>query len=119
VVERVGKAVKGVKRGDHVVLSYQSCGQCRPCETDHPADCQHFWELNFGFARLDGSNALATSGVRGHFFGQSSFATHSLATERNLVKVAETLPLRLLAPLNGDELPGGKGRIQCRCLRDR
>ena len=29
VVERVGKSVKTVKRGDHVVLSYQSCGHCR------------------------------------------------------------------------------------------
>ena len=29
VVEQVGNMVKGVKRGDHVVLSYQSCGRCR------------------------------------------------------------------------------------------
>lgn len=33
VVERVGKRVKGVRRGDHVVLSYQSCGRCRPCRS--------------------------------------------------------------------------------------
>jgi len=37
--------------------------------------------------------------VRGHFFGQSSFATHTLATERNLVQVSPDLPLELLAPL--------------------
>src|SRR5207244_8876172 len=66
---------------------------------DRPAQCEHFWDLNFGFARLDGSNALAPSGVRGHFFGQSSFATHALATERSVVKVAKKLPLELLAPL--------------------
>jgi len=29
VVERVGKSVRNIKRGDHVVLSYQSCGSCR------------------------------------------------------------------------------------------
>jgi aryl-alcohol dehydrogenase len=47
---------------------------------------------------LDGINALR-GGVRGHFFGKTSFATHTLATERNLVKVPKSLPLEMLAPL--------------------
>ncbi len=110
IVQEIGKSVRGVTRGDHVVLSYQSCGHCRPCEHGHPADCRHFWDLNFGFRRLDGSNALEASGVRGHFFGQSSFATHALATKRNLVKVAKTLPLDLLAPL-GCGLQTGAGTV--------
>jgi aryl-alcohol dehydrogenase len=110
IVEEVGKAVRGVKRGDHVVLSYQSCGRCRACKAGRPTHCDHFWDLNFGFARLDGSNALEASGVRGHFFGQSSFATHALATERNVVKVAKTLPLELLAPL-GCGLQTGAGTV--------
>lgn len=99
VVEEVGSGVKGVAPGDHVVLSYQSCGVCPACRRDRPTHCEHFWDLNFGFARLDGSNALEKSGVRGHFFGQSSFADHSLVTTRNLVKVDRDLPLELLAPL--------------------
>ena len=110
VVEQVGKNVKSVRRGDHVVLSYQSCGRCRQCRSGHPTDCEHFYEANFGFQRLDGSNALHRSGVRGHFFGQSSFATHSLATERNLVKVSKDLPLELLAPL-GCGLQTGAGTV--------
>ena len=110
VVERVGKFVRGVKTGDHVVLSYQSCGQCRPCRRGHPADYERFYEANFGFARLDGSNALQGSGVRGHFFGQSSFATHAVATTRNLVKVPKTLPLKLLAPL-GCGIQTGAGTV--------
>ena len=110
VVEQVGKSVKSVKRGDHVVLSYQSCGHCRQCRSGHPAHCKHFYEANFGFQRLDGSNALQRSGVRGHFFGQSSFATHSLATERNLVKVSKDLPLEVLAPL-GCGLQTGAGTV--------
>jgi aryl-alcohol dehydrogenase len=108
VIERVGRRVKSVKRGDHVVLSYQSCGRCRQCRSGHPAHCRRFYEANFGFQRLDGSNALQRSGVRGHFFGQSSFATHSLASERNLVKVSKDLPLQLLAPL-GCGLQTGAG----------
>ena len=110
LVERIGKKVKGVRVGDHVVLSYQSCGHCRSCKAGHPADCQRFYEANFGFQRLDGSNALESSGVRGHFFGQSSFATHTLATMRNLVKVPKTLPLELLAPL-GCGLQTGAGTV--------
>jgi aryl-alcohol dehydrogenase len=92
------------------VLSYQSCGRCRHCLSGHPTACEHFYEANFSCERLDGSNALQRSGVRGHFFGQSSFATHSLATERNIVKVAEDLPLELLAPL-GCGLQTGAGTV--------
>ncbi|MGP8282419.1 MAG: NAD(P)-dependent alcohol dehydrogenase [Desulfomonilaceae bacterium] len=110
LVEQIGKQVKGVTPGDHVVLSYQSCGQCRQCRNGHPTDCQRFYELNFDFARLDGSNALHRSSVRGHFFGQSSFATHALATIRNLVKVPKGLPLEMLAPL-GCGLQTGAGTV--------
>jgi aryl-alcohol dehydrogenase len=110
VVERVGKKVKRVRRGDHVVLSYQSCGHCRQCRSGRPAHCEHLFEANFGFQRLDGSNALHRSGVRGHFLGQSSFATHSLATERNLVKVSKNLPLETLSPL-GCGLQTGAGTV--------
>ncbi len=110
VVERVGKSVKSVGRGDHVVLSYQSCGHCRQCRSGNPAHCRHFYRANFGFQRLDGSNALRRSGVRGHFFGQSSFATHSLATERNLVKVSKDLLLEVLSPL-GCGLQTGAGTV--------
>jgi aryl-alcohol dehydrogenase len=110
VVEEVGKQVKGVTLGDHVVLSYQSCGSCGECRSGHPSDCEHFWELNFGFQRLDGTNAMERSGVRCHFFGQSSFATYALATERNLVKVAKDLPLEMLAPL-GCGMQTGAGTV--------
>ncbi len=110
VVEQVGRAVKGVTQGDHVVLSFQSCGRCSPCRRGRPADCERFYQANFGFERLDGSNALWLSGVRGHFFGQSSFATHSLATKRNLVIVPRDLPLELLAPL-GCGLQTGAGTV--------
>jgi len=110
VVEQIGKLVKGVTRDDHVVLSYQSCGRCRQCRSGHPTVCERFWEANFGFERLDGSNAMHRSGVRGHFFGQSSFASHALATKRNLVKVPKDLLLEMLAPL-GCSMQTGAGTV--------
>ena len=110
VVVRVGKTVKTVVPGDHVILSYQSCGRCTRCRRGHPWECRYLYEVNFGFKRLDGSNALQLSGVRGHFFGQSSFANHSLATERNIVKIPRYLPLDILSPL-GCGLQTGAGTV--------
>ncbi len=109
VVEEVGADVSGLAPGDHVVLSFASCGACAECLAERPAHCENFWELNFGFSRLDGTNAYGPD-VRGHFFGQSSFASHSLTTPRNLVKVDPILPLELLAPL-GCGLQTGAGTV--------
>lgn len=117
VVEQMGARVKRVRRGDHVVLSYASCGRCHACRSGHPAHCAHFYEANFGFRRLDGSNALAASGVGGHFFGQSSFATCALTNERNVVKVPTDLPLALLAPLGCGMQTGAGTVLNTLCVR--
>ena len=109
IVERVGSAVRAVQPGDAVVLSFQSCGRCAACLRRHPAGCEHFWQLNFDFQRLDGSSGYLPP-LRGHFFGQSAFATHALASERNLVRVADDLPLATLAPL-GCGLQTGAGTV--------
>lgn len=113
VVEKVGESVRSVAAGDHVVLSFNACGSCATCWGGHPAYCDHLWPLNFAGARLDGSSALRSldgEPVRGHFFGQSSFATHAVAHERNVVKAPKDLPLELLAPL-GCGLQTGAGSI--------
>jgi aryl-alcohol dehydrogenase len=99
VVMEVGKNVKSVHPGDHVILSFQYCGDCQECRNGQPSACQHFRELNFGFRRLDGSNAMQKSGVYGHFFGQSSFATYSVVAETNITKIPSDLNLEILAPL--------------------
>ncbi|MET4644533.1 aryl-alcohol dehydrogenase [Streptomyces atratus] len=113
IVERVGDAVSTVAPGDRVVMSYQACGHCTPCLSGNPAYCALSFPANFGGSRLDGTNALHAGGeeVHGHFFGQSSFATHALATERNVVKVDdEDIPLELLSPL-GCGLQTGAGAV--------
>src|SRR5436309_2696590 len=110
VVEAVGATVHSVGPGDHVILSYQACGRCRPCLQGSYSYCERAVEANFGGARLDGSNGLRHNGagpdVHGHSLGHSSFATYSLATERNVVKVPGDVPLELLGPL-GCGLPTG------------
>jgi aryl-alcohol dehydrogenase len=113
IVERVGAAVKSVTPGDHVLLSYQSCGHCPSCWSGHPAYCDDGFAANFSGVRADGSGGLRTVAgepVRGRFFGQSSFATHTLATDRNVVKVPSDLPLESLAPM-GCGIQTGAGAI--------
>ncbi|MEV7736082.1 NAD(P)-dependent alcohol dehydrogenase [Streptomyces sp. NPDC088921] len=102
VVEAVGPAVTGVAPGDHVVLSFTSCGDCRNCDGGHPAYCATWLPLNLiGGRRADGTSTISRDGepLGGHFFGQSSFAERALVDERSLVKVDRDVPLESIAPL--------------------
>lgn len=101
IVERVGAAVTKVAAGDRVVMTFNSCGTCPSCREHHASTCHEFFPRNFFAARADGSSALSAAGerVNGNFFGQSSFATHALCGERNVVRVPEDVPLELLGPL--------------------
>src|SRR5258708_28147853 len=59
-------------------------------------------ELNYAGVRTsDGSSPIsnAQGPVGSSFFGQSSFATHAITGERNVVKVSSDIPLHLVAPL--------------------
>jgi aryl-alcohol dehydrogenase len=62
--------------------------------------------------RIDGSKALHTTAgpISSNFFGQSSFASHALAYQRNLVKVPKDAPLATYAPL-GCGVQTGAGSI--------
>ncbi|MGO1050346.1 NAD(P)-dependent alcohol dehydrogenase [Crossiella sp. CA198] len=113
VVEEVGSAVTRVTPGDHVLLTFTSCGRCAACRDGHPAYCATWLPANLiGGLRADGSHTLrrAGHGIGGHFFGQSSFATRALVDERSLVKVAAELPLDVLAPL-GCGIQTGVGAV--------
>lgn len=101
VVESVGRAVTKVSPGDHVVMTFNSCGGCPSCLESEPAYCHEFFARNFFGARSDGSSALSRGGERisGNFFGQSSFASHAVCHERNAVRVPKDVPLEALGPL--------------------
>lgn len=101
VVQRVGRAVTKVRAGDPVVMSFNSCGHCPSCNEHEPSYCHDFFGANFAGARADGTSPLSRGSERihGNFFGQSSFATYSICTERNIVKVPADAPLELLGPL--------------------
>jgi aryl-alcohol dehydrogenase len=113
VIEAIGENVTHVAPGDHVVMTYASCGLCNTCASGHPAHCENMGPLNFGGGRMDGSSATADShgrAIHDHFFGQSSFAEYAIASERNVVKVPKDVPLELLGPL-GCGIQTGAGAV--------
>ncbi len=112
VVHSVGPGVTKVSPGDHVVLTFNSCGSCTNCRRGAEAYCVQLPVLNALGRRADGTTAYRRDEqpISGHFFSQSSFATFSLATERNVVKVPTDLPLQLLGPL-GCGIQTGAGTV--------
>jgi aryl-alcohol dehydrogenase len=110
IVERVGAGIGKVAPGDRVLLTFRSCGGCARCAAHHPANCHHLMPMNFSGRRLDGSSAIAGGRVSSNFFGQSSFASHALAYERNVVKLPDDADLALYAPL-GCGVQTGAGAV--------
>jgi aryl-alcohol dehydrogenase len=103
IVERVGRSVSGLAEGDHVVVSFNFCGECLQCITGRPVQCDTWVPRNLaGGSRMDGSvpMRLADGGaLHAHFFGQSSFATRAVVRGAAAIPVPVEAPLEMLAPL--------------------
>ncbi len=113
IVEKVGSKVVKLKPGDHVVMSYNSCGVCNSCKRGEISYCVDHFRGNFGFARFsDGSPTMRKGDeiIHGAFFNQSSFATYALGTERTVVKIQDDVPLELMGPL-GCGIQTGAGAV--------
>ena len=109
VVVETGGTGTGLSTGDHVVLSFDSCGHCRNCKGAAPAYCDSFASLNlFGGREENTARFTDTTGaaLAPRWFGQSSFAEYALVPARNAVRVDPALPLELLGPLGCGFLTG-------------
>ena len=101
-VERAGRDVTKVRPGDRVLFTPDYCGRCEQCVLGHTPYCD---QVVRGHVHRHQAGRLAPRPrggrpVRASFFGQSSFATHSLVTERNIVPVPADAPLHYLAGLH-------------------
>src|SRR3981081_4663391 len=67
IVEQVGSRVSRVAVGDHVVLTFQSCGHCQLCASGKPSYCDSFGKLNATGRNGDGSTCVRD--VRGEESG--------------------------------------------------
>jgi aryl-alcohol dehydrogenase len=100
VVESVGEDVTGIEVGDHVVLSFRSCGSCTNCGAGLVGYCEQSLMINYMGMRLDGSTTYSRDGapVFGSFFGQSSLSAHAIAYADNCVVVDKSVDLTKVAP---------------------
>ena len=109
-ITAVGDHVEGLAPGDNVVLSYGSCGHCRPCQEGDPAYCADFEALNFMNKRQGSEDPVFADGPNAAFFQQSSFATYAIAHQRNVVKIEGDIDISLLGPL-GCGIQTGAGAV--------
>jgi Zn-dependent alcohol dehydrogenase len=116
-VNAIGSKVTVAQPGDPVLLSFAYCGSCHACQDDVPSYCTSFNDLNFlgtKTFKLASSDKSKGHSISGTFFGQSSFASLSVVSEKSIVNVKDLLQtkqeLALLAPL-GCGIQTGAGTI--------
>ncbi len=111
VVVKVGSAVEDFQAGDHVALSFGSCGHCRPCVGGKPYACEQMGAINFAGSHWDGKPRIFQGEHPIHsFFSQSSFGEYVIVHQRSAVKVDQDFDLRLAGPL-GCGIETGAGTV--------
>lgn len=98
---QLGEGVSEFAIGDRVLMSFGSCGQCKNCRNAAPGYCDQGLVYQVLGSRSDGSSPISQQGkaITGHFFAQSSFASHAVAATQNMVPLADDLDPTLMAPL--------------------
>ncbi|GAK66601.1 alcohol dehydrogenase [Moesziomyces antarcticus] len=107
-VEQVSSDYKGsLKVGDSVLASFCSCGGCNNCNSSRPAYCDLFVPINLAhftkemqhvkvpYQKQDGEKGEALI----KYFGQSSFSSRMIVTDRSLTKVSSNVPTKLVCAL--------------------
>lgn len=111
IVEKVGPSVTEFEKGDHVVIAFAFCGECRTCKKGKPGSCEKLGELNFDGTMSDGTTRMTRDQESvATLFGQSSLATYSISNKINLVKVDKDIDLSILGPL-GCGIQTGAGTV--------
>ncbi|MEU5401466.1 NAD(P)-dependent alcohol dehydrogenase [Streptomyces sp. NPDC005963] len=109
IVVDTGGPNTGLSPGDHVVLTFDSCGHCRNCRAAAPAYCDAFAALNLFGGRTENAARFTDSAggeLAPRWFGQSAFAEYAVVSARNAVRVDASLPVELLGPLGCGFLTG-------------
>lgn len=120
VVEAIGSDVKGHAVGDHVVLCFMSCGHCYTCQHGYVTHCEHAPELNYSGGRGSPEDTPVSQNgqpIHAAFFNQSSFATYTIADQRNAVKISKDVPLELMGPLGCGVVTGAGGAINSLAIK--
>ncbi len=91
VIEEVGKGVKHLKVGDHVVMAWvQPCGRCHYCVAAHP----HLCEAGLHSSMAGEDFVFEKEGMPiGRMAGVGSFADHTVVKATAAIKIREDMPL--------------------------
>src|SRR5882757_6201693 len=95
VVERVGSAARGVKAGDHVVLSWNPhCGHCFYCDRDAPILCEQYLGEGPKGASFDGESraSLADGRQLQQLMFLGSFGEYCVVSDQQAIPVPKEVP---------------------------
>jgi len=95
IVERVGSAARGVKVGDHVVLSWNPhCGHCFYCDRDAPILCEQYLGEGPKALPFDGESraALADGRPLRQLMFLGSFGEYCVVADQQAIPVPKDIP---------------------------
>jgi S-(hydroxymethyl)glutathione dehydrogenase / alcohol dehydrogenase len=99
IVAEVGAGVSGLRRGDHVILSWLPyCGRCRFCLSGRPVLCDDLGWSDAG-TMMDGTTRFSKDGRPILHSTSSSFAEVTVVPAQTAIKVDQSLDLVALALL--------------------
>jgi S-(hydroxymethyl)glutathione dehydrogenase / alcohol dehydrogenase len=95
VVEEVGPAAKGVRKGDHVVLSWNPhCGQCFYCDRRLPILCEEYLEQGPKAVQFDGDSRASLGDGRAlkHLMFLGAFGEYCVVPDQQAIPVPREMP---------------------------
>lgn len=95
VVEEVGTEVRGVEKGDHVVLSWNPhCGHCFYCDRDSPILCEEYLGQGPKARGFDGESrgTLADGREIQHLMYLGSFGEYCIVPDQQAIPVSRQIP---------------------------
>src|ERR1043166_3045181 len=95
IVERVGPAARGVKAGDHVVLSWNPhCGHCFYCDRDAPILCEQYLGAGPKAVAFDGESRarLADGRALQQLMFLGAFGEYCVVSDQQAIPVPKEIP---------------------------
>ncbi|MEO7051753.1 MAG: S-(hydroxymethyl)glutathione dehydrogenase/class III alcohol dehydrogenase [Rhodanobacter sp.] len=112
IVEEVGKGVKSVKPGDHVIPLYTpECGECEYCLSGRTNLCQRIRVTQGKGVMPDGTSRFSFKGkMLHHYMGTSTFSEYTVLPEISVAKIDPRAPLEKVCLL-GCGITTGVGAV--------
>ena len=111
IVDEIGPGVRGLSKGDHVVLTpCPPCGRCYWCVRGEASHCEQSLGL-YTHSFPDGSTGISRKGEKiGRGLNVGAFAEYTLAAETAAVKVPKDVPLDVVCVI-GCAVQTGVGAV--------